>query len=173
MIARPVWTLCATCTALIAFSIAFGGASSAAAAPSGQGSANGVAHVVARAETQVISMDLRLGRTFVPSHGGIPRRLAAINDELTAGVAVLAAQLQADPQTQSTEALMATLASIQSLKADVANLTDILRRSEHISIGDMFQMQMLMNHLSQMEEMSSAVVSALNEAIVAREVKGA
>jgi len=34
-----------------------------------------------------------------------------------------------------------------------------------ISIGDMFEMQMLMNHLSQLSEMSTSVVSAANNAI--------
>jgi len=43
-----------------------------------------------------------------------------------------------------------------------------------ISIGDMFEMQMLMNHLSQLSEMSTAVVSASSSAItsMARNVKG-
>jgi len=42
-----------------------------------------------------------------------------------------------------------------------------------ISIGDMFEMQMLMNHLSQLSEMSTAVVSASSSAItdMARNVK--
>lgn len=43
-----------------------------------------------------------------------------------------------------------------------------------ISIGDMFQMQMLMNHLSQLSEMSTAVVQQSNSAIqsMARNIKG-
>lgn len=43
-----------------------------------------------------------------------------------------------------------------------------------ISIGDMFEMQMLMNHLSQLSEMSTSVVSASNSAIqrMAQNVKG-
>lgn len=44
-------------------------------------------------------------------------------------------------------------------------LTIIQNRTSSISIGDMFEMQMLMNHLSQLSEMSSAVVSASNAAI--------
>ncbi len=42
-----------------------------------------------------------------------------------------------------------------------------------ISIADMFDMQMLMNHLSQLSEMSTSVVSASNSAIssMARNVK--
>jgi len=48
-----------------------------------------------------------------------------------------------------------------------------LRRSA-ISILDMFEMQMLMNHLSQISEMSTSVVSAANSAIqsMSRNVKG-
>lgn len=43
-----------------------------------------------------------------------------------------------------------------------------------ISIGDMFEMQMLMNHLSQLSEMSTSVISAANSAItrMAQNVKG-
>jgi hypothetical protein len=43
-----------------------------------------------------------------------------------------------------------------------------------ISIGDMFEMQMLMNHLSQLSDMATSVVQASNTAIgtMARNVKG-
>ena len=53
-------------------------------------------------------------------------------------------------------------------------LEDIKSRRSAISIGDMFEMQMLMNHLSQLSEMSTSVVSASNTAILsmARGVKG-
>ena len=52
-------------------------------------------------------------------------------------------------------------------------LEDIKARRSAISIADMFDMQMLMNHLSQMSEMSTSVVNAANSAIVsmARNVK--
>lgn len=42
-----------------------------------------------------------------------------------------------------------------------------------VSIADMFEMQMLMNHLSQLSEMSTNVISASNAAIqsMARNVK--
>lgn len=55
-----------------------------------------------------------------------------------------------------------------------AKLLDIKNRRSSISIGDMFEMQMLMNHLSQLSEMSTSVVSASNSAIasMARNVKG-
>lgn len=50
----------------------------------------------------------------------------------------------------------------------------ISARRSAISIGDMFEMQMLMNHLSQLSEMVTNVVSAANSAIMsmARNVKG-
>ncbi len=53
-------------------------------------------------------------------------------------------------------------------------LLEIKNRRSAISIGDMFEMQMLMNHLSQLSEMSTSVVSAANSAIqrMATNVKG-
>lgn len=43
-----------------------------------------------------------------------------------------------------------------------------------ISITDMFEMQMLMNHLSQLSEMSTSVISAAHSSVMsmARNVKG-
>lgn len=54
-----------------------------------------------------------------------------------------------------------------------AKLSSIKSRRSSISIGDMFEMQMLMNHLSQLSEMSTSVVSASNSAIgsMARAIK--
>jgi len=55
-----------------------------------------------------------------------------------------------------------------------AKLLEIKDQKSAISIGDMFEMQMLMNHLSQLSEMSTSVVSASHTAIssMARNVKG-
>lgn len=55
-----------------------------------------------------------------------------------------------------------------------AKLIEIQQNRSSVSIGDMFEMQMLMNHLSQLSEMASNVVSASNTAIgsMARNVKG-
>lgn len=55
-----------------------------------------------------------------------------------------------------------------------AKLLEIKNRRSAISIGDMFEMQMLMNHLSQLSEMSTNVVAASNAAItsMARNIKG-
>jgi len=53
-------------------------------------------------------------------------------------------------------------------------LLEIQNRRSAISIGDMFEMQMLMNHLSQLSEMSTNVVAASSAAItsMARNIKG-
>jgi hypothetical protein len=55
-----------------------------------------------------------------------------------------------------------------------AKIDDIKERGDSISIADMFDMQMQMNHLSQMSEATTAVVNACNTAIMsmARNVKG-
>ncbi len=72
--------------------------------------------------------------------------------------------------------------SVQALFSVVNNavasakkkLLFIQGRKSSISIGDMFEMQMLMNHLSQISEMATAVVNASHSAIssMARNVKG-
>jgi len=61
--------------------------------------------------------------------------------------------------------------AVQSAKT---KLSEIKNRKSAISIGDMFEMQMLMNHLSQLSEMSSNVVAASNASISAmvRNLKG-
>ncbi len=53
-------------------------------------------------------------------------------------------------------------------------LLEIKNRRSSISIGDMFEMQMLMNHLAQLSEMSTNVVAASSAAItsMARNIKG-
>jgi hypothetical protein len=88
----------------------------------------------------------------------------------------------------SSEALRA---DEDALSSDMANLADLTTqiseadqqvkdklaamqaKGDSVSIADMFEMQMLMNHLSQLSEMSSAVVSASNSALasMARNVK--
>lgn len=54
-----------------------------------------------------------------------------------------------------------------------AKLKIIQSKRSAVSIADMFEMQMLMNHLSQLSEMSTNVISASNAAIqsMARNVK--
>jgi len=61
----------------------------------------------------------------------------------------------------------------QATDSAKAKLLIIQSQKSAISIGDMFEMQMLMNHLSQLSEMSTNVVAASNTAIssMARNVK--
>lgn len=61
----------------------------------------------------------------------------------------------------------------EATRSAKVKLMEIKDRVSAISIGDMFEMQMLMNHLAQLSEMSTAVVSASNSAIssMARNVK--
>jgi hypothetical protein len=46
-----------------------------------------------------------------------------------------------------------------------AKIEQMRARRSSISIADMFDMQMLMNHLSQLSEMSTSVIAAANSAI--------
>lgn len=54
-----------------------------------------------------------------------------------------------------------------------SKLDAIKKTKSAISIGDMFEMQMLMNHLSQLSEMSTSVISLMNSSVssMARNVK--
>ena len=64
--------------------------------------------------------------------------------------------------------------AIKQATADVqAKLELLKKRGEQISVVDMFEMQVLMNHLSQLSEMSTSILSATNSAIasMARNVK--
>lgn len=50
-------------------------------------------------------------------------------------------------------------------KSAKTKMSNLAKNKSSVSIGDMFEMQMLMNHLSQLSEMATAVVSASNSAI--------
>lgn len=52
-------------------------------------------------------------------------------------------------------------------KAVKEKIQGLKSRGDEISIGEMFELQMLMNQLSQLSEMSTQVVSAANGAIIA------
>lgn len=61
-----------------------------------------------------------------------------------------------------------------AMKTAKEKLLDIKsKKSEEISIGQMFEMQFLMNNLSQLSEMTTAVVSASNASLMsmARAIK--
>ncbi len=61
----------------------------------------------------------------------------------------------------------------EATKQATEKLRQLKTAGDQISIVDMFEMQMLMNHLSQLSEMSTSVVSASNSAIssMARNIK--
>lgn len=60
------------------------------------------------------------------------------------------------------------------LEAVQTHIKDMTDEAGNISIGDMFQTQMLMNNMTQISEMSTSVVSASNTALASmcRNVKG-
>ena len=94
----------------------------------------------------------------------------------------LAGASTTDPETVLASTYQTSAIIFRDMTAIVAATQDVQRQLEaltanddkNISIADMFEMQMLMNHLSQLSEMSTAVVSAANTAIssMARGVKG-
>jgi hypothetical protein len=53
----------------------------------------------------------------------------------------------------------------KATEAVQSKMKEIEGNNEDISIGDMFEMQMLMNHLSQISEASTSIISAMNTAI--------
>lgn len=84
----------------------------------------------------------------------------------TGGPTVTPTQFLRPSTSESSFSLDALINLINQVSNDAkTKLNSISQSSSSVSIGDMFAMQMLMNHLSQMGEMSSAVVSALNTAI--------
>jgi len=71
--------------------------------------------------------------------------------------------------------LLQLIALVNQVSNDAKQkLNSISQQTSSVSIGDMFSMQMLMNHLSQMGEMASSVVSAINTAFsnLTRGIKG-
>ena len=154
----------------------------------------GVAQQVALLEQDIVDLGNLLGAPLPPQrrNNGIPHRIEAagaqiqviqgvmverVNAAIAAGTfsaAIAASTFSAASggSTFSAEYLFALLAEGGPAKT---KLESIQARAEAISIGDMFAMQMLMNHLGEMSEMSTAVVNALNAAIEewARDPKGA
>jgi len=65
------------------------------------------------------------------------------------------------------------LAIIDAATGQVKAKLELIKEGGNVGIGDMFQMQMVMNHLTQLSEMSASLVSASNAALasMARNVK--
>lgn len=86
----------------------------------------------------------------------------------------MSSQVYAGNNTQSGFKVGALFAVINNAVASAKiKLSGIAANRSSVSIGDMFEMQMLMNHLSQLSEMTTNVVSASNQAInsAARSIK--
>jgi len=91
------------------------------------------------------------------------------------------AQTSSEGLRADEDALSSDTANLADLTAQISaadqqvqdKLAAMQAKGDSVSITDMFEMQMLMNHLSQLSEMSSAVVSASNSAVasMARNVK--
>jgi hypothetical protein len=78
-------------------------------------------------------------------------------------------------QQEGSFSLLQLIQLVNQVSTDAkAKLNSISQETSSVSIGDMFSMQMLMNHLSQMGEMASSVVSAINTAFssLTRGIKG-
>ncbi len=70
--------------------------------------------------------------------------------------------------------MQALLDTINAATVEVKNQMDTISQAgSDVGVGDMFKLQMVMNKLSQLSEMSSSVISSANQAIysMARNVK--
>lgn len=80
-----------------------------------------------------------------------------------------------NPTTSATSFEMNSLIAIVSsaVEAVKGKISTIKANQSSISIGDMFEMQMMMNNLAQLSEMATGVVSSAHNAInsMARNVK--
>jgi len=111
-----------------------------------------------------------------PHRAALARRIRTRNQWV---IEVCDAIIRGDDEIQKADAglreenALALEPNAESLSEQVANATEAVRtklkalqeRQESITIADMFEMQMLMNHLSQLNEMSTSVVKATNSAI--------
>jgi len=94
---------------------------------------------------------------------------AALASGATSGPDSVLASTYADSSS-----IQGLIAVIQEGTLDIEKKLKLAAHNENISIGNLFEMQMLMNQLSQLSEMTSSITSATNSAIasMARNVKG-
>ncbi len=123
----------------------------------------------------------------VGTHATVATLAAAMNAKgYKVGEAEVSAALDLSKQVALSDQQLAAVVGGQDMNVgDLMNsastATDAIRdklsamggSKDAVSIGDMFEMQMLMNHLSQVSDASSNVVSASNNAILstARNIK--
>jgi hypothetical protein len=123
--------------------------------------------------TTEVSEALPIVKTLVrldPEHGG-----KYFNEYLDKIVPEgrLSASQAIQEAAQVSISVNALFASMEEATKQVKKQLQELQSKSNITIEDMFKMQMMMNRLSQLSEMSSAIVSASNSAIssMARNVK--
>jgi hypothetical protein len=166
------------------------------------GDALTIAVTLGRLEVGVGLMAQDLGGTFTPSTGGAKARVDAINSELSAQDTELAAMQAVDPTTETLDQLQTNASDLQAYAAVLTQgftdpgtvftvhelfalindavqqvatkLQEVKSNATSVNIGDMFEMQMLMNPLGPLVEMANAIVSAANDAIssMCRNCKG-
>jgi uncharacterized protein DUF5407 len=124
----------------------------------------------------------------VGTHATVATLAAAMNAKgYQVGEAEVSAALDFSKQVGLSDQQLAAVIGGQDMNAgnlmnSSSTATDAVRdklsamggSKDAVSIGDMLEMQMLMNHFSQLSDMSSNVVSASNNAIggMARNIKG-
>jgi hypothetical protein len=117
-----------------------------------------------------------------PKRTGLARRIRSGNGIIIAlcngiirdDARIATAEKELHAHTASGANVTELVQLVAKATADVeAKMRQIKAKGENISIADLFEMQMLMNHLSQLSEMSTSVVSASNSAIssMARGIK--
>jgi len=133
----------------------------------------GIGAQIANTNLAIDSLGMLFGVEPQPvlSKNGIPQQLAAQSVQLALTMA--AAGQQVDDMNAKIAAGTATEVEISALIARlelaghlVYRVQGLLLLEGAVKIGDMFAMQMMMNSLSQMSEMSTAVVDALNQALI-------
>ena len=171
----------------------FGQSSDTAAAVSAQARGSSVAFKPLGQDAFVASRLLAVqtlvvvdGARAVPSARLLARRIeqrdgvmeslctGIIRDADTVAAALRHARQAHISRPSVSEITAAALSAILSrATSDVKKKLDALIKSEGVLVSDMFEMQMLMNHLSQLSEMAASITSATNSAIsaMARNVK--
>lgn len=152
------------------------------------GQNHGLAQVVSAMEADMASLldELGLGATAEPTSHGIPQRLDAIDANATYVVDTISARLEEvlqglgqqnalmtagvaeTPNTELGFSVQDLFELVNASTDALAKLQDIRQNATDVNIGDMFEMQLLLNHLSQLSERITAIISVANDAIASQ-----
>jgi hypothetical protein len=141
----------------------------------------GIAAQVATTSLLIDSLGILFGVEPQPAtnKNGIPQlislqaaQISLIETSISAEVARVNAAITAG--TATGDEINALIEKLWQARYDMYRLNGLFMIEKAVTIGDMFTMQTLMNHLSQMSETSTSVVDALNQTLadMARNVKG-